>query len=339
MRTTRALLTTSSALAALLLLAGCAGADTPAADAAHNDADVMFATMMIPHHEQAIEMSDLVLAAGEVDPEVAMLAQQIKDAQGPEIETLRGWLEDWGADPSSDLMHDMDHGDGMMSESDMDELEAAGPDEISRLYLEQMIVHHEGAIDMAQTELEEGRFPAALEMAEAIVDAQTEEIATMRELLDPLASYGLGGLTVEEAIDRLEKTPLDGRSADLIASVRPGEVLFTGADGQERSVPLGEDFYLSFAPYVDQTHECYFHSLTTCVGELRNTEMAVTLTDADGAVIVDEVLTSNDNGFIGLWLPRGTEGTLTVEYDGMSVVADVSTGADDPTCLTDLRLS
>ena len=339
MRTSRTLLTTSSALAALLLLAGCTNTDTPAADAAHNDADVMFAAMMIPHHEQAIEMSDLVLNAGEIDPAVATLAQQIKDAQGPEIETLRGWLEEWGAAPAGDVMEGMDHGDGMMSDTDMDALEAAGDDEVTRLYLEQMIVHHEGAIDMAEAELSEGRFPAALEMARTIIDTQTGEIATMRDLLDPLASYGLGGLTIKEAIDQLESTPLEGRSTALIASVRPHEVLFTGADGDERSVPLGEEFYLSFAPYVDQTHECYFHSLTTCRGELRNTEMTVTLTSSDGKVIVDDVLTSNDNGFIGLWLPRNAEGTLSVEYDGKSVVSDVSTGDDDPTCLTDLRLS
>lgn len=178
------------AVAAALVLAGCSGPttsheDMPGMGASEsesvqaNQADVMFAAMMIPHHEQAIEMSDMVLAKDGIDPEVADLAQRIKAAQGPEIELMQQWLDDWGVDemPSS-----MDHG-GMMGEGDMDALEQADGAEASRLFLEQMIVHHEGAIEMAEDELEGGENPDALELASAIIEAQSTEIEEMQELL------------------------------------------------------------------------------------------------------------------------------------------------------------
>ena len=176
------------ALTAALVLSGCSGPTgghesmpgMSAGDSAEaNQADVMFAAMMIPHHEQAIEMSDVLLAKDDVDPEVAALAERIKAAQGPEIELMQGWLDDWGVDgmPSS-----MDHG-GMMDGDDMDALEQASGAEASRLFLEQMIVHHEGAIDMAQTELADGENPDALALAEQIIDAQSTEIAEMQGML------------------------------------------------------------------------------------------------------------------------------------------------------------
>ena len=90
----------------------------------------MFAAMMIPHHQQAVEMSDIILAKKGIDPRVVDLATQIKAAQGPEIQTMKGWLEDWGI-PYDDSMSDMggmggmDHGDGMMSDDDMAALDAA----------------------------------------------------------------------------------------------------------------------------------------------------------------------------------------------------------------------
>lgn len=191
----RAAATAALAISAVLLLSGCAnGTDDgsmPGMDhtssspsAAVNDADVMFASMMIVHHEQAIEMSDIVLAASGVDPAVAELAQRIKAAQGPEIEQLEGWLDEWGvdSDDASD-MTGMDHGDGMMSEDDLTALrEASGP-EASRLFLEQMILHHEGAVEMAQAQVDDGSDPEAIELAQTIIDAQTDEIQEMKDLL------------------------------------------------------------------------------------------------------------------------------------------------------------
>ncbi|MFK0241810.1 DUF305 domain-containing protein [Microbacterium sp. NPDC090281] len=193
----RAAATAALALSAVLALSGCAtgageesmpgmdhGSSAPSADA--NEADAMFASMMIVHHEQAIEMSDIVLAADGVDPAVTELAQQIKAAQGPEIEQLQGWLTDWGVSPDDEGASGMDHGDGMMSEDDLAALQAADGTEASRLFLEQMIVHHEGAVEMAQVQVDDGSNPDAVELAQKIIDAQTEEIQAMKTLLSAL---------------------------------------------------------------------------------------------------------------------------------------------------------
>ncbi|REJ05196.1 DUF305 domain-containing protein [Microbacterium bovistercoris] len=153
---------------------------SPASDAVANDADAMFASMMIVHHEQAIEMSDLVLAKEGLDPDVADLATRIKEAQGPEIEQLNGWLDDWDVPAADDSM---DHDDGMMSADDMAALEAASGADAGKLFLEQMIVHHEGAVNMAEDEVENGKNPDATALAQKIIDAQTDEIAEMRGLL------------------------------------------------------------------------------------------------------------------------------------------------------------
>ncbi len=146
----------------------------------------MFATMMIPHHEQAVEMSDMLLAKAGVDERVRELAQQIKDAQQPEIDLMHSWLDEWGVVAPTTGGGDMGHGDGMMSDDDMGALEDADGAEASRLFLEQMIVHHEGAIEMAQAEVTAGSDPRAVELARAIIDSQTAEIQTMRDLAGQL---------------------------------------------------------------------------------------------------------------------------------------------------------
>lgn len=198
MKKFRVMALTAAPVALALVLAGCAAGtgDEPMSGTGHsgmsssaspsaevegnfNTADTMFATMMIPHHQQAVEMSETILGKSAVDQRVLDLAQQIKDAQAPEIELMQSWLDAWGMSGAGE----MDHGDGMMSEDDMAALEAADGAEAARLFLEQMIVHHEGAIEMAQAELEDGINPDALELAQLIVDAQTSEIATMQDLL------------------------------------------------------------------------------------------------------------------------------------------------------------
>lgn len=190
------------ALAALLALAGCASTtgsgshpmpgmnhDTPTATSPPaagdaNDADVMFAQTMIPHHQQAIDMADMLLAKDGIDARVTELAQQIKTAQQPEIAQLTTWLSDWGADPAMDTMGGM--GDGMMTDADMTALDQATGVDASRLFLQQMTTHHQGAIDMAHQEVDNGRNDDAIGMARTIIDTQTAEIATMQEILDTL---------------------------------------------------------------------------------------------------------------------------------------------------------
>jgi uncharacterized protein (DUF305 family) len=145
-------------------------------------ADTMFVQMMIPHHEQAIEMSDILLAKDGIDADVAALAQQIKDAQTPEIELMESLLDEWGM-PSAGNMGGMDHGDGMMSDDDIEELEEATGDEAQRLFLEQMIEHHEGAIDMAEDVIDDGSDPQVQQLAQTIVESQTAEIEQMEQML------------------------------------------------------------------------------------------------------------------------------------------------------------
>ncbi len=204
----RVLALSTAALAAALVLAGCAptgsmpgmdhglggmtsGTPAPSEQASFNSADEMFVTMMIPHHEQAIEMADQILAKDGIDERVVTLAEQIKAAQGPEIQTMKGWLEDWGI-PYDDSMSDMggmggmDHGDGMMSDDDMAALDAATGVEATRLFLEGMVGHHQGAVTMAQMVLNNGENPDVAALAQQIIDGQTAEITTMQDILATL---------------------------------------------------------------------------------------------------------------------------------------------------------
>ena len=188
-------------LAGALVLAGCADdsvashmdsmesgsaestSTSDSQNAAFNDADVTFAQGMIPHHQQAIEMAQMAESRAE-DSRVLDLASRIEAAQQPEIDTLTGWLEEWGAEDSG--MEGMDHGGGMMSEEDMSALMAASGAEFDRLFLEQMIEHHTGAVEMAVTESAEGQNTDAIAMAGTIRDTQNAEIAEMRQLLPEL---------------------------------------------------------------------------------------------------------------------------------------------------------
>ena len=174
----------------------------------HNDADVEFATEMIPHHAQAIVMAEMAEDRAD-SQDVQDLAADIKAAQGPEIDMLSTMLETWGEDvpepgagmggmggmdhgAASDNMDDMDgdrdSGDGsgmpgMMSSGDMSDLEDAAGMDFDEMFLQMMIEHHEGAIEMAQTERADGENPQAIDLAKDIEAAQTQEIDKMKELL------------------------------------------------------------------------------------------------------------------------------------------------------------
>ena len=141
--------------------------------------DIMFARMMIPHHQQAVDMSELAIEKT-TDPDVRALAGQIRDAQVPEIELMESWLDEAGSGIS--MGEDgMDMG-GMLSEEEMTSLEDAAGAEFDRLYLEGMIDHHEGAIQMAQMILDSENSEVKA-LGEAIVESQTAEIEQMEQLL------------------------------------------------------------------------------------------------------------------------------------------------------------
>ncbi|MBK4348749.1 DUF305 domain-containing protein [Lacisediminihabitans changchengi] len=192
---TRSTLLVSSALALTVLLAGCStgtvsgtnhSSSAPAANSTatgpHNDADIAFALNMAAHHQQAIEMADMVLAKTGVDGKVTDLAKKIKAEQAPEITLMKSWLTAWGQSTDSSGMSGMEM-NGMMSQSDMDALKSADGTTSSTLFLTQMTQHHQGAIDMSKEELSTGKNAAALELAKNIISAQTTEISTMKQLL------------------------------------------------------------------------------------------------------------------------------------------------------------
>lgn len=197
----------TAAVTLILVLAAC-GDDTTSAAAedsptaatevaeAHNDADIAFAQGMIPHHRQAVMMSGL--AEGRTDnPDVLMLSGEISTAQGPEIQTMTSFLDAWGADApmggasempmeSTDEMEGMEGMEGMsgmMTPEQMADLEAAEGAEFDRMFLQMMVEHHEGAVEMANTQLDEGENPQARALAEQIIDAQESEITRMQDLL------------------------------------------------------------------------------------------------------------------------------------------------------------
>ena len=178
----------------------------------HNAADVRFATDMIQHHAQALSMVDLPLDRP-LDPEVQQLAEDIREAQGPEIETMTDWLTDWDEEIPETMRdhanaghdghdgHDGDHsmgdsmGDSMegmeddmdmpgtMTAEDMTALENASDAEFQDMWLQMMVEHHTGAVEMARTEQEDGQYEPAVDLARSIVASQTDEIEKMEGLL------------------------------------------------------------------------------------------------------------------------------------------------------------
>lgn len=192
MKSTRILL---SGFTALALLAGCGGSSVSdaadkAVDAAKdaigfNDDDVMFAQMMIPHHEQAIEMADIALdpLVGASDA-VKSLATRIKAAQDPEITKMKSFLTSWKERLTPDSS--MDHGDsmsGMLSADAMKKLSSLRGAEFDREWMTGMIEHHEGAIEMAKDVLKDGKDSAVKALANLVATVQDSEILEMKKLL------------------------------------------------------------------------------------------------------------------------------------------------------------
>ena len=122
-----------------------------------------------------------------------------------------------------------------------------------------------------------------------------------------------------EVIEPLDTMPVSDRPADLHASVQPNAVVLTDAQDRQVILPLpADEVYVSVAPYRNQTHDCYFHNLTTCLGELDNTDVQVTLTSSDDQVLVDETRRTYDNGFFGLWVPRDIDASLKISHAGQA---------------------
>lgn len=184
--------------AAVLALSGCAddttdGSSSVPESAEFNDADVAFATEMIPHHAEALSMVDMATRMTQPSPEFGALLEQIRAAQAPEIEQMTDLLEDWDQ-PVPETARDHANADGggmdmdeempgMMSEEDLDRLRDARGADFEDMWLEMMIEHHQGAIETAEVEIEQGESSEAIALAESIVDSQTAEIEQMEQML------------------------------------------------------------------------------------------------------------------------------------------------------------
>ena len=166
-----------SALLAVTLLSGCGQLST-SETADFNDADVMFAQMMIPHHEQAIEMSEIALdPASGASAAIQDLAVRIRDAQDPEIELMKGFLATWGApvDPEDGMDHSSMM-DGMLTVEELDELAGLQGSEFDVRWAQAMIAHHKGAVAMAEDVLADGKNAETRKLAEEIIANQQSEI-------------------------------------------------------------------------------------------------------------------------------------------------------------------
>ncbi|MCQ9164190.1 DUF305 domain-containing protein [Arthrobacter sp. STN4] len=192
----------ATAVAAVIALAGCStgandgsmpgmnhsGSTTSSSQATvtsgeHNAADTMFAQMMTPHHVQAVEMSETMLAKTGLDPRITALATEIKAAQGPEIKKMNTWLTGWSEPTAMAGNHSMN---GMMTAADLDKLKAAQGTVASKLFLTQMIAHHVGAVEMAKSEVTGGKNADAVSLAKSIIASQETEIKDMKNLLATL---------------------------------------------------------------------------------------------------------------------------------------------------------
>ena len=204
----KSLLGVLAAAAAAVMLAACGDSGTPpaaapaapaaptpsaAASAAHNDADIVFVQGMIPHHSQAVDMAKQAQTQAGSEP-VETLAARIEQAQGPEIAQMRGFLAAWGApENTGGAMPGMNHSQmggmsGMMTDAQMQQLGQARGAAFDQMFLQMMIEHHTGAIEMARTELATGQNPEAKNLAQTIINAQQAEITEMRGLLTCIPS-------------------------------------------------------------------------------------------------------------------------------------------------------
>ena len=162
------------------------GSPSTSSAQAHNSTDVTFAQNMTPCHTQAIQMSEIILAKQGLDPRVVQVANQIKAAEGPDVEGMQSWLSQWQQPmtPSSAAgMPAMQGMTGMASPEQMTALQNAVGADASKQFLTMMIQNHQHAIMLAQSEIDSGQYPPAVAMAHSIATAEQQEVYTMQVIL------------------------------------------------------------------------------------------------------------------------------------------------------------
>jgi len=149
---------------------------------------------------------------------------------------------------------------------------------------------------------------------------------------DQLAEFGFNNITIEELVQGLDSNDIN--KPNLSASITGTHLLLANADKSVK-IPLSNDkFYVSFAPYINNTHTCSNHNLITCTSELKNESFHVLILDETGKAIIDKYVQSMDNGFIGMWMPKNITGKLIVSYNGLKASTNITTFNDSNTCIT-----
>ena len=348
-------LTLLAAAALGVLLAGCGGSHdmgmaSPSSTTGASAADAMFAQMMVPHHQQAVEMSTLAETRAS-SPKIKALAAEIKEAQQPEIDQMTAWLEEWGIPvmPMDEAMSEHGgHGmSGMLTDDQMQQLADANGPEFDRLFAEFMILHHEGAIDMAE-DVVDSKDPRVAALAAAIIKTQADEIAHMQGFLngsssavegDPSASTS--GVALSAPLDHVHAAvPVDG---GLLVGTHTGVVRVDVVSGAVTPVGTSRDDFMGLAGsselLVASGHPGEGSTLPDPVGLLRSTDAAetwstVSLTgeidfhalavDGDriaGSATTGDVLYSEDAGATWTAIAQ-MEATSLAWFDGRLWIAD-----------------
>ena len=355
-RRTRSALMVTAALG--VLLAGCGGshdmsdmgAVSPSSTTGASAADAMFAQMMIPHHEQAVEMSTLAETRAS-SPEIQELAAQIKGAQQPEIDQMSAWLEEWGVPvmPMGEAMEEHGgHGmSGMLTSEQMQQLADVSGPEFDRLFAEFMILHHEGAIDMAE-DVVDSEDPRVAALAAAILQTQAEEIARMQDFLEGSGSATEGdasaspsGISLSESLDHVHAAVVvDG---SLLVGTHSGVVRVDAATGAVTRTGASRDDFMALAgsqeSLVASGHPGDGSTLPDPVGLLRSIDagetwntvsltgeidfhaLAVDGERVAGSATTGEMLYSEDAG--ATWAPIARmQATSLAWFDGRLWIAD-----------------
>ena len=350
------------AVAALgLLLAGCGGSHdmddmgmaSPSSTTGASAADAMFAQMMIPHHEQAVEMATLAETRAS-SPEIKELAAEIKAAQQPEIDQMTAWLEEWGVPVMSGMDAMAEHGghgmSGMLTDEQLQELADAQGPEFDRLFAEYMILHHEGAIDMAE-DVVDSKDPRVAALAAAIIKTQAEEIAQMRAFLDGPANAAEGDASASPSVVELSAALdhvhaavyVDGR---LLIGTHTGVAEIDLGSGEVSRRGASQDDFMGLAgssgSLVASGHPGAGSALPDPIGLIRSSDGGLTwetvsltgeidfhalASDGDrvaGSATAGELLYSEDAGASWTAIAQG-EFTSLAWFKGQLWVADGST--------------
>ncbi len=153
---------------------------------------------------------------------------------------------------------------------------------------------------------------------------------------DPfLERNGFNNLSQEEIVESLEDRT---NKTEVEAGIFGDRIEISDSIGSYTMKLPKDKFYVSVAPYINQTHPCANHSLTGCQGELINQKVRVKIVDKAGKEIVNKEVVTYSNGFLGLWLPKNVEGTITVYYGEKKASTVITTYNNSQTCLTTLKL-